>query len=921
MSNVVYKKLVQLLEQIAKVSFSDIIESEDIEGFQELNVWKYPLNSPLGTPRYCYVIVPGPEDSILPEIEKPDSYIIIDCFENFEERSDATNPYHFLTDFIFNADEYYKYLRRQSVYRDIDSLYTGRKVSFFNHQEECLQSLEQGFSLEGLIYEWKKNCSKPLLILGERGIGKSWSVQNFCRIGAEQYHSNPWVESLPIYINLKLLSGNTSGLTDIRELTFYHLKNLYGIRIFGNYATFLSLINLGMVILVLDGLDEMSKEVSNEIVIKNLWQVFTLFSGSSKFILTSRKNFFSSGDQIKEHFSYEEYLAVRNVKNLPERVYKDEERRIRQDFNIWEIEPFEIDARIHLLEKAHNISNNFLEAGLRLLQEFEHCSEQTIEREIFNLWDIPGYFLPILRLLSTENAISRYDLFEQCINLVIIEYNIETNRALDRFRIITSAADTYPDQDVSIRSYSFGVSEKNEILRKLAWYMIERNLVQFSMTEFPDFIREIDGQDFDILLNDLQTQTVITLKDEGKYGFVSESIFGFYVANHILLLLESPDFGKVKLGLQNLGRYDLSSSSVMRKASVFLREKLTGARSTNTFEVIHGLENGVRDIILYDPPYSAWQKYLTRNIEILGISLKEIPRVKDVWVSAPISYAGNKVDELMLLIPGTEDINPFFLGLTEVTNRQYYEFLYDDINEDPIENNEFLTRWWRKSESKNPINPFREIINYYHIIFWSSKTRIPAEKEDHPIVWVSWYAAAMYCNWLSRKEGMTCYYNFEIEEGKFKRLTFNRTSYGYRLPTSKEWIYAAREGGSDFDSFLDNIENAREKIRIMEKFSKMSFDTYPVKNENANKLGIYGLMGNVREWVETESENDQLFSYSLQSIKGVGWLSDDKSFNFNSDSFLIAQNNNADVGFRICRSLSDIERKRVDEANLNWYKG
>ncbi|RKU25349.1 hypothetical protein C6497_15925 [Candidatus Poribacteria bacterium] len=174
--------------------------------------------------------------------------------------------------------------------------------------------------------------------------------------------------------------------------------------------------------------------------------------------------------------------------------------------------------------------------------------------------------------------------------------------------------------------------------------------------------------------------------------------------------------------------------------------------------------------------------------------------------------------EEMILVPGgayemgskqsyaapvhTVYVDAFYIDAFEVTNAQFKKFI--DANPE-----------WRKG------NIDRKYHNGRYLRLWDGDN-YPAGKGNHPVVYVSWYAAMAYASWV-----------------------------GKRLPTEAEWEKAAR-GGVVGERYVWGDGRDPNKSN----YGYYDTNTLPVGSFLPNGFGLYDMGGNVWELCLDEYDKD-----------------------------------------------------------------
>ena len=184
----------------------------------------------------------------------------------------------------------------------------------------------------------------------------------------------------------------------------------------------------------------------------------------------------------------------------------------------------------------------------------------------------------------------------------------------------------------------------------------------------------------------------------------------------------------------------------------------------------------------------------------------------------------------------------FYLGQHEVTNQEYMEavqWAYDHVP--PL-----VTATWYSVKDQLD-GSVEELLNLEdpdcEISFSGGTFTVDVGKEDHPVIEVTWYGAARYCDWLSLASGLDRAY-----EHAGNWLCNNHDPYGaegYRLPTDAEWEYAAQHDDErTYPWGNESPDCSRANYSGCEGWTS-PVGSYP---DAPASLGLSDMAGNVSEW-------------------------------------------------------------------------
>ncbi|MFA5116332.1 MAG: SUMF1/EgtB/PvdO family nonheme iron enzyme [Candidatus Omnitrophota bacterium] len=209
----------------------------------------------------------------------------------------------------------------------------------------------------------------------------------------------------------------------------------------------------------------------------------------------------------------------------------------------------------------------------------------------------------------------------------------------------------------------------------------------------------------------------------------------------------------------------------------------------------------------------------------------------------------------------------FYIGKFEVTNREYcsalnYAFSKGYIDPAALKGNKGMAKGVSRSPQK-----YQDVFDEHSKMTFEDGVFKPyAGFENKPVVEVTWFGAAFYCNMLSEQEGLEPLYDLD----DWSCQVYGKT--GYRLPTEAEWEYAARyNDGRKYPWGNEKADDTYANIRkpILDPVDVLTTDAGAYSPRGDSQLGICDMAGNVAEWCN-DWYNEISYAHEAKSEDPVG---------------------------------------------------
>jgi hypothetical protein len=181
---------------------------------------------------------------------------------------------------LINFDGYIKAVRKDPSRQMILREYQQTTIHYEGDKKK-VPALE-------FLTHWVAGSQRWLTILGDYGVGKSWTLKRLLYSLVEDYHTNPLEKPLPLFVPLQQFTKAFDFQNLI--LAVFQKYGITGV----HYPAFVHLASQGRILFLFDSFDEMAQTLRREIIRENLKELLSGVTAGSKAIMTSRPTYFES---------------------------------------------------------------------------------------------------------------------------------------------------------------------------------------------------------------------------------------------------------------------------------------------------------------------------------------------------------------------------------------------------------------------------------------------------------------------------------------------------------------------------------------------------------------------------------------------------------------------------------------------------
>jgi hypothetical protein len=353
--------------------------------------------------------------------------------------------------------------------------------------------------LDAYIDAWLKERGKThISILGDFGSGKTWFCRHYAYRQLQRYLDDPINERLPLLVTLRAFAKAMNAQQLINDA----LLEQYRLPFVGSaFDVFQEMNRRGKLLLILDGFDEMARQVDYQTVVDNFWRLAEMVVQDSKVILTSRTEYFRWVQESEKVLGGMEYGRQTIVLEPPK-------------FEVLYLKPF--------------------------------SDEQIREVLVRRLGPAQGRVLAE-RILRTPN------LAEMAHKPVLIELllaaldDVSDNVLQHPAQVYLYTTDKLLLRNIKDEKTFTSTSDKLYFLCELAWEMISSQDLNIHYNEIPERIQAYfgdriqDQHELDTWDYDLRSQTLLHRDAAGYYAFAHKSLAEYFTAFKFAAMLGALD--------------------------------------------------------------------------------------------------------------------------------------------------------------------------------------------------------------------------------------------------------------------------------------------------------------------------------------------------------------------------------------------